>query len=372
MLDLVYHESGTRPNDRVVIGSARLIPGDYPLDTPLQRVLAALSVHGCNPRRVGSGWTACCPSHHDRRPSLSIAEAGDGTVLVKCHASCPTPAVLRKLGLELRDLFPSPLAGAPISKAGSKPKPIPVVQARSEPNGNGQVFGSAEQAIAVLESRLGPVASKWNYYDAAGELTGIICRWNVAEGKTIRPVAKFPDGWHIAAMPAPRPLYNLRALLAAPPDQPVVVTEGEKAADAAMRCDLLAVTSAGGASAAHLTDWGPLRARRVVILPDADTPGLAYAECVAELCWKAGAAEIRVVRLANYTPALPESGDLFDVLADDEWLLIGLGDAAEPADFADWLVSAAESVEPWRPTPAVAQRDAVGWKHATIPVRKEM
>ena len=26
-------------------------------------------------RKVGGGWIACCPAHHDREPSLSIREA---------------------------------------------------------------------------------------------------------------------------------------------------------------------------------------------------------------------------------------------------------------------------------------------------------
>lgn len=38
-------------------------------------------------RKVGQGWTARCPAHDDREPSLSIRDA-DGKVLVRCHAGC--------------------------------------------------------------------------------------------------------------------------------------------------------------------------------------------------------------------------------------------------------------------------------------------
>ena len=31
-----------------------------------------------NARRNGKGWKACCPSHDDRTPSLSIAEDANG------------------------------------------------------------------------------------------------------------------------------------------------------------------------------------------------------------------------------------------------------------------------------------------------------
>jgi hypothetical protein len=53
-------------------------------------------------RKVGGGWMARCPSHADRDPSLSIRVAGDGKVLVRCHAGCdqaPVIAALRARGL---------------------------------------------------------------------------------------------------------------------------------------------------------------------------------------------------------------------------------------------------------------------------------
>ena len=37
-------------------------------------------------RKAGGGWTARCPAHNDRKPSLSICDAHDGMVLVHCHA----------------------------------------------------------------------------------------------------------------------------------------------------------------------------------------------------------------------------------------------------------------------------------------------
>ena len=39
-------------------------------------------------RKAGGGWMARCPAHDDREPSLSIRDAGDGKVLVRCHAGC--------------------------------------------------------------------------------------------------------------------------------------------------------------------------------------------------------------------------------------------------------------------------------------------
>jgi DNA primase len=39
-------------------------------------------------RKAGGGGTARCPAHDDRTPSLSIRDADDGKVLVRCHAGC--------------------------------------------------------------------------------------------------------------------------------------------------------------------------------------------------------------------------------------------------------------------------------------------
>ena len=47
---------------------------------------------------------ARCPAHDDDRSSLSIRDAED-RVLIKCHASCCTSAVMAKMGLRMVDLF---------------------------------------------------------------------------------------------------------------------------------------------------------------------------------------------------------------------------------------------------------------------------
>jgi hypothetical protein len=52
-------------------------------------------------RRGGGGWTAGCPAHDDRNPSLSIRDV-NGKVLVRCHAGCDQRdliAVLQARGL---------------------------------------------------------------------------------------------------------------------------------------------------------------------------------------------------------------------------------------------------------------------------------
>jgi Protein of unknown function (DUF3987) len=133
----------------------------------------------------------------------------------------------------------------------------------------------------------------------------------------------------LAAWPHSRPLYSLDKLVANP-STPVVVTEGEKAADAAMLFfpKSIATTSSGGAGAASRTDWTPLTRRRVLVWPDSDEPGRKYAREVAAILAGLGCTvEIidpaaLVARIASETSAEPfdvekaKSYDAADALAD--------------------------------------------------------
>ena len=60
-------------------------------------------------KRQGKGYIACCPAHEDRNPSLSMVEAEDGRILIKCFAGCSTLSILGVMGLTMSDLFPEPL-----------------------------------------------------------------------------------------------------------------------------------------------------------------------------------------------------------------------------------------------------------------------
>lgn len=74
-----------------------------------ERLLARLEAV----RRTGEGrWLARCPAHDDKNPSLSIREADDGRVLLRCWAGCETAAVVGAVGLRMSDLFDRPLSNA--------------------------------------------------------------------------------------------------------------------------------------------------------------------------------------------------------------------------------------------------------------------
>ena len=144
-----------------------------------------------------------------------------------------------------------------------------------------------------------PVRS-WPYLDASGRLLGYACRFDKADGgKTYQPLTLFRETatgalkWKWKGWAEPRPLYGLDRL-AARPDAPVFLCEGEKAADAAgdLVPDYVAVTSPNGSKSAGKADWSVLKGRRVVIWPDADAPGLEYASAAAALILAAGAASV--------------------------------------------------------------------------------
>ncbi|MHB8482073.1 MAG: hypothetical protein ACYDBV_04950 [Nitrospiria bacterium] len=50
------------------------------------------------------GWTALCPAHADKNPSLSINQ-GERGILLKCWSGCRTEEIVSALGLKMTDLF---------------------------------------------------------------------------------------------------------------------------------------------------------------------------------------------------------------------------------------------------------------------------
>ena len=70
-------------------------------------------------QRQPGQWSACCPGHDDKRPSLSVRETPEGAVLVHCFSGCSADAVVAALGLSLADLFP------PRKLSGNEPKRQP-------------------------------------------------------------------------------------------------------------------------------------------------------------------------------------------------------------------------------------------------------
>jgi hypothetical protein len=71
-------------------------PVDFVLSLPLRKLRPR------GPRQ----WSACCPAHDDRRPSLEIGVSESGKVLMHCHAGCKIDDICTALGVTIPDLFP--------------------------------------------------------------------------------------------------------------------------------------------------------------------------------------------------------------------------------------------------------------------------
>jgi hypothetical protein len=129
-------------------------------------------------RRSGRGWTARCPSHEDKSPSLSIHEGRDGRALLCCHAGCSTLEITRALGLEMRELFERDGDWVPRSP---RPLPKPVVLPRSvaEILVESSRFARHLEAAKLL-ARLEPdllrqdVLTSWDYLTEHFELPALL------------------------------------------------------------------------------------------------------------------------------------------------------------------------------------------------------
>lgn len=190
------------------------------------------------------------------------------------------------------------------------------------------------------------------YYGPDRALLGFQCRFDREDGsKAFQPLTLFHETatgalkWKWKGWPDPRPLYGLDRL-SARPEAPVLLCEGEKAADAAgeLAPDFVAITSPNGSKSAGKADWSPLKGRRVVIWRDADPAGLEYAKAAAPLILAAGAAS---VALLDPPDDAPQGWDAADALADG-W----------PTVRVLALVAGAKPVGGLAPRPAAAGRPA--------------
>ncbi|MGH8729960.1 MAG: hypothetical protein ACREV9_17770, partial [Burkholderiales bacterium] len=135
-------------------------------------------------------------------------------------------------------------------------------------------------AAPKAHSRHGKPSQTWMYRDREGRALFHHARFDFPKeperGKEFCPLTLWQSAtgkleWRWKAPPAPRPLYGLQ-LLAANERRPVVITEGEKACDAAARLfpDLACVTWQGGAQAVTKADLSPLVGKEIWIWRDND------------------------------------------------------------------------------------------------------
>ncbi len=247
-------------------------------------------------------WMGHCPVHDDKDPSCKITgEPHDAKV--HCFAGCPWQAVRDTLlarGCAAFDV--DGLDEAPPAREYNKMAGLADGWEHVSP-----VPDDAPFPLAEYKKGYPPPTTHWEYLDSKRRLIFYAFRFDLGDGKkevvpqTLWRIKK--NGaleWKWKAHPAPRPLYNLH-LLTAHPARPVVVVEGEKAADAAAKLlpNYVITTSPGGCNSADKADWTPLKGRDVIIWPDADDPGRKYAQDVARLAHAAGAASVKILPILD-------------------------------------------------------------------------
>lgn len=234
---------------------------------PSERLLPLLE----GVRRSGDGWSARCPAHDDKHPSLSVRETADDTVLVRCHAGCETQAILDAVGLKFSDLFPERLS---------------------------------EEA----QGRYPKISDIYTYTDDIGTPLYQVRRTVDKQFPQFR--ADGQGNWTKGLGGITRVPYRLPWLLAAARDGGMVfLVEGEKDVHTMEELGYVATTT-GGAKSWRNEYAGYFRGARVVILPDNDEPGRKYAE-EARDSLAGTAARVTVLPLPDLRPG----GDVSDWVA---------------------------------------------------------
>lgn len=123
--------------------------------------------------------------------------------------------------------------------------------------------------------KAGVPVQTYTYRDPHGVPVLLACRFERRDGgKFYLPYDTHRMDWKA---PDKRPIYNLDKINGADPTQPIILAEGEKCADALCELGYLATATFGGCKALGKTDLSPLQDRSVIIWPDHDEPGQAYA-----------------------------------------------------------------------------------------------
>ena len=258
--------------------------------------LVALISGDIQVKKSGKEYVALCPFHDDTNPSFSIFEK-EGHQLCKCFA-CGWPKdigaadairyVMDKRGLGFKDAYEFLSGRAILNRhlvsgfaAGSRGEMVAQEWISSKPPADLDPPDFTNHKLG------GTPSSVWTYRDSGGAILGYIARYdsgsNGGRKKAYRPWTwghfdgEDAEQWQSKAWTrGERPLYGLDRL-ATSPEKPVLVTEGEKACDAAtalLGLTYVCVTWPGGAQALKHANLEPLRGRRLLLWPDADAAGM--------------------------------------------------------------------------------------------------
>jgi len=247
-------------------------------------------------------WSALCPAHADKKPSLSVSLGEDGKVLLHCHAGCDVKDIISAIGMTKANLF----ADAPARS--DKPE----------------------------------IVAAYNYTDMDGNLLYQVVRRSDKSFVQRRPNGH--GGWVWNMKGTPRVLYNLPYVASTPIENWVFIVEGEKDADNLRTLNIAATTNSGGAGKwRQIADDSILHGRKIAIIRDNDEPGREHARQVA-VALHGKAREVKILDLLALWPEAQTKADVSDYIEHRDCLL--------PEDLADSLIELADSAPTWAPQPA--------------------
>lgn len=212
-------------------------------------------------------WSACCPAHDDRHPSLWLWVGDNGALVARCKSGqgCTWDAIVEAIGTKKQDWFPE-----------------------------------RERPLRPQEQN-GKLVATFKYFNADGQFVYEALRYEKPALEGEKPVKYFkyrrpqPSacGWTWNLDGVEKVLYRLPELLdEGTRSQPVFVVEGEGKVEAVRKLGFVATSSPCGAGGWNRSYGRWLKRRRVVILPDNDDPGWDHAIKVAGslIAWEAAAA----------------------------------------------------------------------------------
>ena len=161
---------------------------------------------------------------------------------------------------------------------------------------------------------LGKPTTTYYYHNETGTITATVTRYDPPPTQDEPKPRKEFIPWDCETRkhthPNPRPLYNLPGIVN---EKQVVLTEGEKCADALIAIGIPATTAMGGSKApTGKTSWLPLQNKDVFIWPDNDEPGKLYAENVARAIHAVGG----TVKILTVPEGKPLKWDAADAVAE--------------------------------------------------------
>ena len=130
-------------------------------------------------RPTHRGWTARCPAHDDRSPSLSL-RAGERAILLKCFAGCPVVDICRALGIEIQELFFDTSMPRRRKSGVGKRSPRPSWRATTTALEQ-HALGLYLRSESVLEAAKGLDTSNWSPHDLESVMQAVNGAYRDAE-----------------------------------------------------------------------------------------------------------------------------------------------------------------------------------------------